>query len=289
MQAGEVTDGTSQALLLAHVLADGGPDQLGPRYFTALQSWLENSEFAKFIGPTTESALRSQPPAPVDKADGSNGAAMRTAPIGWFTAGDPELAVSLAVDAAKITHTGASVIGAAMIAAAVSVATAGSSLDAALTAAENAIDQSGRLIDAPESAALMKRSLGDAITSGHRASTTTTLQDRLSAFTHPTTTAACGSVAAAFGCVVAAKQSPFNAVVLATNAGDDTHTTAMMAGAIAGSLSGTAAFPAQLLRQLSEVNAELHDIDLDATVNMVVSALALRPAPHPAEALPLHR
>jgi ADP-ribosylglycohydrolase len=169
LQAGEVTDGTSQALLLAATLASGGTTQLASRYFDALRAWREQSAFARYVGPTTAQALQNEPPKATDNARGSNGAAMRTAPIGWFTAGNPTFAAELAAESAGTTHTGASVIGAAMIAAAVSTATAGAPLRNVLSASRKAIDQTGRLIGAPQSQEAMTRAFDDAIEHGRRA------------------------------------------------------------------------------------------------------------------------
>lgn len=64
-------------------------------YFEALRKWIQESEFAKFIGQTTARALQDGALSPEDNEKGSNGAAMRTAPIGWFCAGDPKRVVDL--------------------------------------------------------------------------------------------------------------------------------------------------------------------------------------------------
>jgi ADP-ribosylglycohydrolase len=269
MEAGEVTDGTSQALLLADVLMHEQHNLVSATYFNALQTWLEKSEFAKFVGPSTARALKDGSPSPEDNVQGSNGAAMRTAPIGWFCASDPNRAVDLSIGTAAITHTGTAVIGAAMISSAVSVAISGGSLDKLLTAAYDAIDQVDRQMQIPRSAAVMKKAFNHVSIVGERTAACGSLPQRLEAFTYPTSTLATGSVIAAIGCVIACPNNPFNALTLAINAGDDTHTTAMMTGAISGAMVGQSMLPPDLTQQLDEVNKRLHKINLQRTADQI--------------------
>ncbi len=272
MEAAEVTDGTSQVLLLADVLVRHGVAAVGPKSYEALRDWLHLSEFGRFVGPSTGRALREGPPAPDDNPDGSNGAAMRIAPIGWFCPGDPERAVASAVHAAGISHTGAGVIGACMVAAAVAVSMTTVEVDEAVAAADAAIEQAARIIKAPDSGERMRTALQQAIATGARASAGRSLRDRLALFDYPTATNAHGSVAAAFGCLIAGKGDPREAVLLAVNAGDDTHTTAMMTGAMAGALSGRAGCEGAPLANFLATNRRLHGIDFDLVVRRTAGA-----------------
>ena len=64
------------------------------------------------------------------------------------------------------------------------------------------------------------------------------------------------STAAAVGLFVAAKGDPLNSVVGGTNIGNDTDSTAAMAGQLAGALKGIKAVPADLVQILTEANEE---------------------------------
>jgi ADP-ribosylglycohydrolase len=269
LQAGEVTDGTSQALLLVDVLENSPTVQVPDTYFEALRNWLKMSEFGKYVGPSTERALKNGSPAPSDNEAGSNGAAMRTAPIGWFFAGDPKSAVDLAIDVAALTHTGTGVVGAAMISAAVSVAVADGSIEEILAAAHGAIDQVDSQTQVPRSAEALRKALNEVEVVAGRVSSYDSLAQRLKAFTYPTSTAATGSVIAALGCAIACIDNPFDAITLAVNCGDDTHTTAMMAGAICGAKTGDSTLPSELFQRLNELNRRLHNIDFDRVVDQV--------------------
>jgi ADP-ribosylglycohydrolase len=276
MEAGEVTDGPSQALLLVDVLLRTQDERVSATYFDDLRGWLRESEFAKFVGPTTARALQGGPPAPQDNENGSNGAAMRTTPIGWFCAGDPERAVKLAIDVASITHTGTAVVGAAMVSAAVAVALSGGLPKDVLAAAYDAIRQVDAKIHVPRSAAAMKKALDEIRVVAERCASCDSLSGRLNEFAYPTSTSATGSVVAAIGCALACPNNPFGALVLAVNAGDDTHTTAMMAGAICGAMVGDTIIPPDLLGQLKEVNERLHRIDLDQIAEQAASLIVTR-------------
>lgn len=267
LKSGEITDGTDQLILLADIVGRS-TSNVADRYRTVLQKWLSTSSLAKFVGNTTRRALQ-RPDASVVYADdinATNGAAMRIAPIGWKSYTAWETAVRPAASVASITHTGAGVIGACMIAAANAVAVGGGDLEAVLYAARASVPRAGDHARAPNSAKAMAEALEHAIAAGEKAKSKEDLNTKLEAFDHPVSMEAIGSVAAAFGFLVAAEGKPFEVVTLAANAGDDTHTTALMAGTVAGALWGRDDVPQPVAEQLVTVNEFLHGVDFTQVI-----------------------
>jgi ADP-ribosylglycohydrolase len=122
----------------------------------------------------------------------------------------------------------------------------------------------------PKSGAAMRIALTSAARAGEQAAKAKTLKGRLEVFDHSTETAATDSVAASFGFLLASNGEVFDAISLAVNAGDDTHTTALMTGAMIGAIYGAAQLPSDIVHNLYEVNTTPHQLDIPQVVLMAV-------------------
>ena len=179
---------------------------------------------------------------------GTNGAAMRIAPVG-IVAGlpdPPDLAdlralVDRVVAASFVTHnTGLALAGAAAVAAAVSAGVSGAStteaISIAIAAARLAADR-GRWVAGADVAARIEWAAG--LVAGRNRVDAAELIYTLVG----TSLATQESVPAAFAVLAAVPDDPWQACLLAASLGGDCDTIAAMTGAVAGACHGVDAFP----------------------------------------------
>jgi len=269
MVAGQVTDDTEQTLLLARRMIADGPGFSAMAWAHDLLEW-EQTIAARglndLLGPSTKAALLAlQRGVPADEAGrdgGTNGAAMRIAPVGIATPPDPERLVTKVAQVSRVTHgRGEALAGAAAVAMVISQGIEGqdfeSSLPLALATAQMTTGpgdpQAHHAMAARIRLALDTAPQGEAALARHVGTSVDSLQ----------------SVACAFGVVRLAGGDPWQAGLIAANIGDDTDTIGAIACAMAAACSGTATVPPQMLTQLLAVNT----LDLDPLVR---GLLALR-------------
>ncbi|MER6466841.1 ADP-ribosylglycohydrolase family protein [Streptomyces sp. NPDC001288] len=261
MPAGSVTDDTEQAVIVARLI-DEGRGRIDPlRLAHELLDW-EKEMKAKgsfdLLGPSTKAALdavaRGVSPAEAGRTGTTNGAAMRVTPVGIAFAADPlDTFIDRVVESCQVTHdTTIGIAGAAAVAAAVSTGVDGGSLDEAVTAAVTAARagaRRGHWIAGADIAARIEwawrlvRGLPEAAA-----------LDRVVALVG-TSVASQESVPAAFAVLALADGDPWRTALLAANLGGDSDTIGAIAAAVAGSVAGLAALPADAVRTLRTVNS----------------------------------
>lgn len=260
MPAGSVTDDTEQALLLAHLLVDGGGtvDPLG--FAAALDAWeadMVRRGSADLLGPSTKRAIQrlhnGESPDETGRDGTTNGAAMRVAPVGIaFPVADPAALLDAVVAASRVTHnTGLGIAAAAAVAAAVSAGVAGADLPDALDAAEEAAEAGGRRGHWAAGGDIAARIRW--ARRWVRGMDVDTLADAV-ADVIGTSVAAQESVVAAFAIAEAMGDDPLGALALAAGIGGDTDTVAAMCGAVLGARHGVGGLPADQLEIVRRVN-----------------------------------
>lgn len=283
-KSGQITDDSSQMLMLARVLVRTKGQLSAEDMAAMLLEWSENPEYyPHFAGPSTRravEALRAGADPNLLGAQGrettigtSNGGAMRVAPVGLIYPGNPRKAVELAAITCRPSHfTNIGVAGAGAIAAAVSVAVSPDSSLIDVVRASVFGARYGAEIGATEGRECAGPSVEERIKLAVGvAGTSSSIQDSIRKISSVVGTGlhAAEAVPAAIGFFVAAGGDPWEAVFGAANAGDDSDTVACMAGALAGAFSGIEHVPADKLRQVEEAN----DIDL-RTLAVELAALA---------------
>ncbi len=269
LPAGQVTDDTEQAVLLAELLVETG-GRVDPRELARrLAAWEERMRARgslDLLGPSTRRALAALAAgASVAEAgrDGTtNGAAMRIAPVG-IAVGDPDALLDRVVEASAVTHgTGVALAGAAAVAAAVSAGIDGArfadAVPVAVAAAGRAAGR-GRWVAAADVGARIGWACG--LVAGRDPAGAVDVIGALVG----TSLATQESVPAAFAVLAAADGDPWLACRIAASLGGDTDTIGAIAGAVGGACGGTV--PASARAAVRGIP------DLDA---LAVSLVALR-------------
>jgi len=252
MPAGAVTDDTEQAVLLGRLLVRGD-GEVDPRELAAaLVSWehdMAERGSLDLLGPSTKRAvaavLAGTLPEEAGASGGTNGAAMRIAPVGIAVGPNPLTLVDHVVAASRVTHnTGIALAGAAAVAAAVSAGISGAGIAGAtalaIDAARIAADR-GHWVAGADVAARIEWATG--LVAGRTQAQAAELIYTLVG----TSLATQESVPAAFAVLAAVPADPWHACLLAASLGGDCDTIAAMAGAIAGACHGVAAFPPEAI------------------------------------------
>jgi ADP-ribosylglycohydrolase len=287
-QAGDITDDTEQAVLLARLLI-AGHGAIDPAALAdALVAWeadMKARGSLDLLGPSTRRALAAVQagvaPEEAGATGDTNGAAMRIAPIGIATAipisdnskrrlapGRLGPLVDAVVQASFVTHgTNLALAGAAAVAAAVSAGIAGATVPeatgAAISAAQLAATR-GRWVAGADVAARIEWATG--LVTGRPADEAADLIYRLVG----TGLATQESVPAAFAALAATPGDPWLTARFAASLGGDCDTIAAMAGAVAGACHGVTGFPAEAIAVIDR-----HHLDLPA---LAAALLALRGA-----------
>lgn len=274
MPAGSITDDTEQAVLLAHLLAEGRGRVDAEELASRLLAW-EADMAARgsldLLGPSTKAALQrlsdGVPASEAGRYGTTNGAAMRITPVGIAHPVDDLRAFVDAVAAtSEPTHnTSLGIASAAAIGAAVSAGVDGASTADAVEVA---------IAAAEEGARRGHWAAGGEI--GPRLRWAVPFVAGLSPERRPdavaqvigTSVASQESVVAALA-LAASSDDPWSTLCLAAGLGGDTDTVAAMAGAVLGATRGGTVWPAAERAELRRVNG----LDLDPLVREL---LALR-------------
>ncbi|MBC7083365.1 MAG: ADP-ribosylglycohydrolase family protein [Firmicutes bacterium] len=291
--AGQITDDTGQMLELARAFIEAGTDPITPQQVAdALLRWAADPEvFSRFAGPTTRQAIErlraGEDPLSVGRSGTlstigtSNGCAMKVAPAGLIHPGDPDSAVRDACTVCMPTHaTQIAMSGASAIASGISAALAPgadvfSVVRACLYGAREGEKRGravGRVAPGPSVEARIRLAVRLALESSDIEDACRSIHAYVGSGLHTAE-----AVPAAVGLFVAAGGDPAMAVAAGASIGDDTDTVATMAGALAGALGGISRVPADLYRQVEEVN----HLDIAGLADEIYS-LAIRL--HPAQA-----
>ncbi len=299
MPPGAITDDTEQALLVARLLI-AGEGWIAPADLArALVEWEDDMRrrgSTDLLGPSTtravQAVLRGEPLETAGRFGTTNGAAMRIAPVGIATplAADGTGADALldAVEAASsVTHsTSLALAAASAVAAAVSAGVAGADLPAALAAgldaAERCRDRGHWVAGADvasritEAMALVEREgPAEGLDPRARDHAAVALLDRI-ALVVGTSLASQESIPAAFAVLALHPDDPWRAVTSAASLGGDADTIAAIAGAIAGAVHGTAAWPDGAARTVDAVSAARLGADSLELPEIADALLALR-------------
>lgn len=269
-RAGELTDDSSQMLLMVDAILESGDRLVIEKVAEKLLVWAEDPEMlARFAGPSTRKALAMLREGKSPYATGlpdriqndlrvSNGAAMKVAPVGLVHPGDLDGAIADAVLMSTPTHfTNVAFSGAAAVAAAVAEAMSShptllSIADAALYGAEEG-DRIGRergsVIASASVAARLKLAIGIAATSRNLDETSAEIAAVIG----------CGlpiaeAVPTAIGIFIAARGEPLQSVTAVVNLGDDSDTIATISGALSGAYMGIGALDPALVDFLLHAN-----------------------------------
>ena len=254
--AGQVTDDTEQAILLARrLIATPAPfDETG--WAEDLLAWerdIQKRGLRDLLGPSTKRALTALlegvPASEAGKEGTTNGAAMRILPVGIAT---PPTSLEVLVDrveaVCRVTHhTGEAIAGAATVAAVVTQGVAGASFETAL---EGAIEAArlgqgrGHAKGVPD----MVKRIETALDLAKKR------DPDLIAGQIGTSVASHQSVPAAFAVVRIAGGDPWRASLMAAMIGDDTDTIGAMASGMAASCAGIRSMPVTAIARLNAVN-----------------------------------
>ena len=229
---------------------------------TALVSW-SKSPYYFMAGPTTVAAVNKMIGIPesfnnvfhpaVDNSKGSNGSAMKIAPVGWASKGDINKAIKDAVIICKPTHNNNSSLAAACaVAAAVSCAlkddvTIEEVVQAGLQGA-----QFGQMQGVQLATPSVYKRIKLAVAIGEKCKGDMEKAMRELTDIIGSGLAAAEAVPTAFGLLTAMNGDPYKCIVAGVNIGNDTDTVATMVGAIAGTMKSY--FDQRYLRIIDEVN-----------------------------------
>lgn len=259
LTAGQVTDDTEQAVLLARRLIK---DQAGfdpVAWATDLIGW-ENAVVVRglsdILGPSTKAALLALRAGASEAEAGrfgtTNGAAMRIAPVGIATPPDPARMLARVAQVSRLTHgTGEAMAAAVAVAMVISQGLEGAGFDETLALALATAE-----MPMPGTNPAAHRAMADRI---RMALDLASIDDAAGgeaglAASIGTSVQSVQSVATAFGIVRLAGGDPWQAAELAANIGDDTDTIGAIACAMAGACAGTASLPADKVAQVVAKN-----------------------------------
>lgn len=281
--AGQITDDSSQMIMLAELLVRTGGALTPADMAALLVEWSKNENYyPHFAGPTTRAAIDQL----ADGADpwevgrsgtimtqgASNGGAMRVAPVGLFHHGNPQAAVQTAFTTCVPSHnTTAGVAGAAAIAAAVAAAchegaTLTSVVRAAKAGARAGADlgrTQGRDVPGAQIDRRIDRAVSLAMTAGSDEEAIDLIEGEIGVGLP-----AAEAVPAALGFFVAAAGDPIRTAELAANAGGDSDTIGCMAASISGAFSGIEAIDPATIATVEQANG----LDLQSLARTLLQA-----------------
>lgn len=272
-RAGQITDDSSQMFLLAEAFIANGGAITARAVADMLLTWSKTEYYPRFAGPSTRraiDALRAGADPETLGAQGretnvgtTNGGSMRVAPAGLVHPGDPTAAVHAAAVTCMPSHfTSIGVSGAGAIAAAVSIAVVNGStivdvVRAAIRGARLGADigaKQGREVAGANVADRIEAAVAIGLTSPDIDTAIELITARIG-----TGLPTVESVPAAIGFFVAANGDPWQTVVAAATAGDDSDTVGCMAGSVAGAFRGIGAIPTSardIVRQANGLDLE---------------------------------
>lgn len=267
---GQITDDFSIAYLnCVEIVANNGRiDEETAK--NALLKWYQVPEFKRFAGPTTKAAalaLTGEPqpesgretfiPA-VDNGKGTNGAAMKAAPIALFSGGDVDRAIRDTIKLCAVTHnnqvalSGACAISAATAQALHEKTTLTDIIEAGIYGAVRG-DKLGRIcgkiICGPSIEKRIKKAVELGILAENMEKAIVAIENYIGSGLM-----AAEAVPAVFGLMVAAKGDLLESIYGGVNIGDDTDTVGTMIGGIMGAYWGASGFPAAYISVIKENN-----------------------------------
>jgi len=167
----------------------------------------------------------------------SDGLAMRVAPFGIASGGDPHRAADLARADGQVSHDGEGIYGGQAVAAAVAAASRGASLDEVVDAARGVIPADS----------WTRRNLDAGVAIGSRAPDARTaiadLHDAMAIPSYPWADLAPEAIGLAFGLLAAGRGDLPESLLAAVNLGRDSDTVAAIQGAILGARLGLDGIP----------------------------------------------
>lgn len=268
---GQITDDFSIAYMNCVEIVEAGGAVSEEAAKKALLKWFEVPEFSRFAGPTTKAAILKLKKGPdadgekrffapaVENGKGTNGAAMKAAPIALFSGGDIDLAIRHTITMCKVTHNNnVALSGACAVAAATAAALRDQiTLDAVIEAGiYGAVmgERFGRECGAAICGPSVEKRIRKAVELGLLAET---MEDALTDIEHHIGSGlmAAEAVPAVFGLITAAKGDLLEAIYAGVNIGDDTDTVATMIGGIMGAYRGASCFPEAYLKIIRENNS----------------------------------
>ena len=282
---GQVTDDFSSAYMIAKHIVQNGGRITEDIVRSAIIEWSEvPAFFDRFAGPTTRMAVRRFKGEIIPESDrvvllprqATNGAAMKISPIGLFNPGDPLRAAADAAAVTMVTHDNyPAVSGGAAIAAAVAEAvTEGADLYSVIQAGlrgaaegERIGRETGRDTASPSVIRRIEMAVDLGLRSGDPEDKVRDIAERIGTGLH-----IAEAVPSAFGILAANHGDAMASIISAVNAGYDTDTTATIAGAMAGALSGSAVFPDHFLPLIDKVNG----FDLKGLAEDIVKTAYIR-------------
>lgn len=187
-----------------------------------------------------------QPPQSGQHLHGwSDGLAMRVAPFGIASAGDPEFAAYLAKVDGEVSHSGEGIYSGQAVAAAISIAMTGAPLEKIIEATLNNVPKDSWTYN----------SINQAVQIGYKStdiwSSLKPLHSSIVSSYYFWTDIAPEAVGLAFGIITASKLNFQDAVLGAVNIGRDTDTIAAIAGSICGAYNGIQSIPEHWAKRIS--------------------------------------
>ncbi|MFD8966224.1 ADP-ribosylglycohydrolase family protein [Streptomyces sp. NPDC059568] len=240
------TDDTEYAIFSGLLLARHGSALTVAHVEKAWHHWLADLDEGPFRGAGfsergTLENLRRGLAAPITaqhRHAWSDGLAMRAAPFGVFAAGRPREAARLVAVDGSVSHEGEGIYGGRAVAAGVAAAMTGAGPDSVIAAALSVVPMDS----------WTARTLRRGVVAARRAYPDTLALERAIRSSvviggYPWTDLAPEAVGLAFGAFAAARGDFRLSVLTAVNMGRDADTTAAVAGALAGAVSGARAIP----------------------------------------------
>jgi ADP-ribosylglycohydrolase len=260
--AGQVTDDTQQAMILAEKIIEQGQITV-PGVAQAMVSWYNqvDGDNSPFVGPSSRRAIQALKAGADPYKSGlrgdTNGGAMRISPVGLIHPGDPESAVRDAVIACTPTHfTDVAVSAACAVAAAIAQAmvpdtTLEDIVNTAVWGAEIGV-QEGQPWMGPS----VVRKIDFAVqlaTDPHQSE-----RDRLQSLYDlvGSTLAAADAVACAFGVLAMSEGDPIQTAIYAAGLSGDADTVGAIACAIAGAWWSIDSIPLEVTQIINQANPE---------------------------------
>jgi ADP-ribosylglycohydrolase len=265
------SDDTEYALFCARILTVHGRDVNSADVANAWRrDIVEASNSYKGAGFSEMMAIRNlraglQPPASGQHLHSwSDGLAMRVAPFGIASVGNPARAAHLAAVDGAVSHAGEGIFSGQAVAAAVAVAMTGASLEQIFRAAMDVVPKDSWTANAIAEGVRIGQSSPDVW------SALEPLHTALACSYYFWSDVAPEAVGLVMGIIAAARGRFEDAVLGAVNVGRDTDTIAAIAGAICGSSQGVGVIPERWMRRISSARG----MCIAAVRNMSVVAVA---------------
>lgn len=281
-----ITDDFSLAYMSAQDIAANGGVVTTEVAVNALLRWSEYDQwFIPYSGPTTKKMVAKLKGQLVDdprayllceNGTSTNGGGMKVSPIGLFNPGNVDKAIDDALILCHVTHdnvialSGASAVAAAVAKGMVRGATVMDAIEAGIYGAHEGYKRAS-LIARPAAGPSIEKRISLAVEIGLKyghdfEKVITEMSDIIG-----TGLAAAEAIPSAFGFLAAAGGDVMQTIYMSINAGNDSDTTATMAGAMAGAIMGAENIPSghlELLNQVNNIDIEKLAQDIDRVTDL---------------------